>query len=452
MTAPTPEQARERILARQVRRDRARLAEAAAELAALRRRLLWPRRLALWLIRRAPATQRGRLLRLLERLENRLSSRKVRPAVVRRTALLLDGVWPRPDRDSGSLDVLNMIEALVALGFQVLVGASDQFGDPSADTSLLQARGAHCLGPADALSVREFIMREGHTLDLVVLNRVYGGGEFLEDVQAYAPQARILFNTVDLNYLRMEREARLLGGPKAGPDPAAAKAREMRIVAAADAVIVVSALERQVLEAEQPGAFVVQMPLARPVRAAPAPLAARAGIGFIGGFAHAPNVDALAFFLATIWPRVLADNPDCAFSIVGAELPPHVLDGVPGKVDYLGHAPDVGPWFDSLRLTVAPLRYGAGAKGKVASSLAHGTPCVMTAVAAEGMGLQPGVNALVADDPAAFAAHINAVCTDAALWGRLSAAGLAFAEAELSISGWRRRLADTLDLLGLGAP
>ncbi len=457
MTAPLPLEERERILARQVRRDRARLAEAAAELAALRRRLpwLWPEQLARCLIRLAPEARRGRLLRGLERLARRPPGRKAPPAFPQgpgpaaRTALLIDAAWPRPDRDSGSMDVLNMIEALVALDIRVLVAASRQFGAPSPDIALLQARGAHCLGLADALSVREFITRNGHGLDLVVLNRVYGGGPFLEDVATYAPQARIVFNPVDLNYLRMEREARLLGGPKAGPDAAAAKAREMQVIAAADATIVVSSLERQVLAAEQPQAFVAQMPLARPVRTVAAPLATRAGIGFIGSFAHAPNVDALAFFLARIWPLILAENPALTFSIVGADLPPQVLESAPGKVDYLGHVADVGPWFDSLRLTVAPLRYGAGAKGKVASSLSHGTPCVMTAAAAEGMGLQPGVNALVADDPAAFAAHVNAVCTAPALWSRLSAAGLAFAQAELSIPGWRRKLAEMLDLLGL---
>jgi len=118
-------------------------------------------------------------------------------------------------------------------------------------------------------------------------------------------------------------------------------------------------------------------------------------------------------------------------------------------VNALGHMPDVAPWFEGLRLTVAPLRFGAGAKGKVASSLAAGVPCIATSIAAEGMSLSDGAGVLVENDPAAFAARLRDAYTDKALWNRLSAGGLAYAAETLSPSRWQDRLDALLRQIGL---
>jgi glycosyltransferase involved in cell wall biosynthesis len=146
---------------------------------------------------------------------------------------------------------------------------------------------------------------------------------------------------------------------------------------------------------------------------------------------------------------VLRDDPGCELQVVGAGMPDGMLAGVPGTVRALGHVPDLEPWFGQLRLTVAPLRFGAGAKGKVASSLAAGVPCIATAVAAEGMALRPGDHVLVADTPEGFAAAIRQAYHDPALWAHLSAGGLAYAAEALSKVAWQARLADTLQRIGL---
>ncbi len=179
------------------------------------------------------------------------------------------------------------------------------------------------------------------------------------------------------------------------------------------------------------------------------PFERRRGIGFIGGFEHAPNVDAVRFFLEKIWPLVRDAVPECEFSIVGKGLDRSLLEGTGPNVRYLGHVPDLAAWFETLRLTVAPLRFGAGAKGKIASSLAAGVPCVATAMAAEGMGLEPGRTVLVTDTPEAFAAHVALGYSDAALWRRLSAEGLTHARDALGVARFRRAVDDMLEAFGL---
>jgi hypothetical protein len=121
-----------------------------------------------------------------------------------------------------------------------------------------------------------------------------------------------------------------------------------------------------------------------------------------------------------------------------------MLDGQPGDVRYLGHVPDVTPWFESLRLTVAPIRFGSGMKGKVISSLVAGVPCVITSMAAEGMGLSSGDGILIADEPNRLAELIARVHGDAAIWSTLSTAALVQAESRFSPSAWRRSLAEAL--------
>lgn len=90
----------------------------------------------------------------------------------------------------------------------------------------------------------------------------------------------------------------------------------------------------------------------------------------------------------------------------------------------VGYVPDLTPYFESLRLTVAPLRYGAGVKGKINQSLAHGVPVVTTAIGAEGIPGRDGEEFLVADAPADFARRVVELYTREDLWARLSANGL----------------------------
>jgi glycosyltransferase involved in cell wall biosynthesis len=88
-----------------------------------------------------------------------------------------------------------------------------------------------------------------------------------------------------------------------------------------------------------------------------------------------------------------------------------------------GYLEDVAPYFNRCRLSVAPLRYGAGLKGKVITSLSYGLPMVASTIACEGIGLEDDTNILIADDPAEFAEKVIRLYTDATLWNRLSTAG-----------------------------
>jgi glycosyltransferase involved in cell wall biosynthesis len=116
-----------------------------------------------------------------------------------------------------------------------------------------------------------------------------------------------------------------------------------------------------------------------------------------------------------------------------------------------GHVEDLEAELATCRLTVAPLRFGAGIKGKIVSSLAAGVPCVASPVAVEGMGLADGLHLRVADGAAAFADAIVELHEQEAAWTALSDAGLEVARETFSVAGARRRIVAMLRELDLPA-
>jgi glycosyltransferase involved in cell wall biosynthesis len=157
-------------------------------------------------------------------------------------------------------------------------------------------------------------------------------------------------------------------------------------------------------------------------------LSGRKDVCFLGGFRHPPNADGISWFVDAVWPLVLASAPDVRLRIAGSHVTPDVQALASRRgVEVVGFVDDLAGFLGRHRVTVAPLRYGAGAKGKVAASLAHGVPAVCTSIAMEGMQLTAGVNVLVGNAPAEFAKHVLALLNDDDQWHLVSQAGLAYA-------------------------
>jgi len=154
------------------------------------------------------------------------------------------------------------------------------------------------------------------------------------------------------------------------------------------------------------------------------PFAEREGLVFIGGFQHPPNTDAVLWYAQEVLPRVRRRLPGVPTYIVGSHVPATIRALAAPDFVVAGYVPDVAPFFTGCRVSIAPLRYGAGVKGKVNLAMSYGLPVVATSPAVEGMHLVPGEDVMVADDPELFAAAIERVYGDEALWQRLSAGGV----------------------------
>lgn len=175
----------------------------------------------------------------------------------------------------------------------------------------------------------------------------------------------------------------------------------------------------------------------------------RSGIVFIGNMHHLPNQDAVAWYATAIHPLVRQAVPDAVFLVIGSpvEKIPEVVRANADSlgVRILGYVEDPRPVFDQALCSVAPLRFGAGVKGKIGQSLAYGVPAVTTPIGAEGLFLTEH-NALIGSTPQEIADRIISLHRSKVRWHSFRKAGLRVIEERLSLNAAREELATLMEL------
>ena len=350
------------------------------------------------------------------------------PALVhrgQRQVLIIDESVPRPDRDSASLRQFNLIRMLLAGGAHVVfLPTRGEHG--GAATQALQALGVEVWHAPWLQGVGPWLRTHGPRFQVAMLVRHHVANECLPLLRRHASQARTVFDTVDLHYLRERRGAELSGDPRLARGAERTRASELAVMAATDVTLLVSAAEKQQLAVDAPSVRVELLSNLHEVAGRGLDWAQRQGLVFVGGFNHPPNLDAMQWFIGEVFPLIRQRLPEIRFHCIGADVPDSLraLAATQPGVQVHGYVPDVVPWMAGGRVAVAPLRFGAGVKGKINLSMAHGQPVVATHCAAEGMHLHDGEDVLVADDARAFADAVVRLHDDEALWRRLSGNGL----------------------------
>jgi Glycosyl transferases group 1 len=343
-----------------------------------------------------------------------------------RRALVIAPRLPEFDRESGLLRVSDVIDMLLRRDWEVTFGCLRTPTDPERYARALEQRGVETHAPLRSLdSIRD---RDGFELAIIAYWHV--AEQFLPELRQAFPETRIVIDSVDLHFLRDMRDKLRLDESASGQleaSEAGGLISEMNAYAAADAVLTVSEKE----------AALVNDLTARPDLALPlpdtdelprsrVPLRQRRGILLLGNFLHAPNRDAASYLCEEIVPRLdpslLAQHE---VSIVGTAAEEHLQDLADGlsHVRVVGWVPSVLPYLEAARVSVVPLRYGAGTKRKIVQALMVGTPTVTTIIGAEGLGVRDRREVLIADDPDAFAAGIERLLTRLLTWRRLARRG-----------------------------
>ncbi|WP_459696365.1 glycosyltransferase [Acidisoma sp. C75] len=349
---------------------------------------------------------------------------------------------PLFDRQSGGLRLHTLIGMIAKLGWRVTFCSFLPIALP--DTLAPEAerrRYEEALRQAGVVRIsygldgmRETLAELGESLRMALVSFPIVATEVIPILRTHCPWARVLFDTVDLHFLRVGREAALRQSEALRTEAERLRALEFSCMRMADVTITVTEAERRMLLDLLPDVVVetipnVFVPPQRPLRGPDG----RAGLLFLGGFQHEPNTDAVLWFAREIFPRVRERAPGARFRVVGAEVPPEIaaLATEPG-IEIVGYVADLTPVFDQARMMVAPLRYGAGMKGKVGQAMISGLPVVATAIGAEGMAAEDGRHLLIADDAAGFAEHVLALLEDDRLWRSLQENGHALIDATLS--------------------
>ena len=359
---------------------------------------------------------------------------------------------PAFDRAAGWLRLFLMLRMLAGRYRVEFLGRVDA-GDPE---SARYVRALEEIGidvqAAPQVKVADLVGRVG----LCVLFEFFTTAEgALARVRMRRPDLPVVVDSVDLHFVREMRAARYANRPwLARLKAARTKRRELRAYARADLILAATENDKTEILRELPSARISVIPTIHEVRDAVPRFDERRrnSVLFVGGFVHAPNVDAVLFFWREVLPLVRRVLPDVKVTIVGDRAPREILELGGDGVVVTGWVPEVVPYLDSHCVGIAPLRFGAGMKGKVGEALAAGLPVVTTSVGAEGMDLEDGKTAMIADSPDGFAAAVVRICTDPVLHRRLSEEGRAHARRRWDVASVERRLLEAVESLRGLAP
>jgi GT2 family glycosyltransferase len=336
--------------------------------------------------------------------------------------LVIDACMLTPDHDAGSMRMLAIMEILTSLRCKVTFVA-DNLEHRRPYVAQLQQRGVEVLFHPFVRSIADLLSKCGREFDMVLMSRHYVAVKHIDAVRAFAPRALVVFDTVDLHFLRSERQAELDGSVLARASARAKRDEELTLIREADVTLVVSPYEKSLLAGLVPEARVLLLSTIHELMPPGKPFAEREGLVFIGGFQHPPNTDAVLWYAEKILPHVRVALPGVKTYIVGSNVPASIRDLAGPDFVVTGYVPDVTPYFTGCRVSIAPLRYGAGVKGKINLAMSYGLPVVATTPAVEGMSLTPERDVVVADEAAEFAAAIARVYNDQATWQQLAAGG-----------------------------
>lgn len=337
--------------------------------------------------------------------------------------LFIDDGTPKPDRYAGAVLSQFYMIALRESGYAVTFLPHIDLRYSEEYTQILQKKGIECVYKPYISSSEQYIRQNGYRFDYVVISRANVAAELIDLVREFAPNARIVFNTIDLHFIRFDRAAQLSLNDEDIENASKAKEMELSIISKSDRTLVVSDVEQKLLAGLVPNARVEVVPFPADLCEPQKGFAERHDIVFLGGFMHKPNVDAVLFFAKEIWPLIAKTIPEARFVIAGADATKEIRQLESNNIVVKGFIDDLADLFATAKLSVAPLRFGAGIKGKVLASLGYGVPCVATTIACEGIGLTDGKDILVADTPEESANAVIRLYTSADLWKTLSIDG-----------------------------
>ena len=348
---------------------------------------------------------------------------------------MISGVIPGADSSAGERRLVRMAALLSDRAPVDLVAAgTGRPADEAARVQALRDAGVHVPFGGGPVHLVRLLM--GRRYAFILAESWEVAEPALALVRRYQPEAVFAVDTVDLHFLRDARAAELTG--TADPGHERTMARELSTYHGADVRIFVSEVERA-LYTGLPGSVsernvVIPIIVELPSRARdPRP----GEVVFVGGLWHPPNWDGVFWFCSAVWPRIRAAVPEARLRLIGSNawslpIDTDTLAECPGVV-VEGFVADLDAAYAEASAVVAPLRFGAGMKGKVCEAMAAGVPVVTTTVGAEGIAAQPGRDLLVADGPDDFADAVTALLADAERAASVGSAGAAAIHAQCGV-------------------
>jgi len=344
--------------------------------------------------------------------------------------IIIDTKIPEYDKDSGSRRLTEIIKLFLKNNIGVfLLGDFKEYRFTSDYVKYFRDLGAVVYEPVvdgtgKLITKNEFIKEVLPFADAVWLHRPEIFAKYYPIIKKNKPAARVFFDMVDFHYLRFKREFELTGDSGALKKAGKFLKLELENCKNADQIIVISDIEKEALkEFYSNDAKVISIGNIHQYfqNEKPVSFENRRDLLFIGGFDHKPNVDAVNYLAEEIMPLVWELNPEISISIIGSNPPESILKLNSKKFKIVGYVADVSSYFLNSRIFVAPLRYGAGIKGKIGQSLEFGLPLVTTNIGAEGFDFNENKDVLVANSSEEMVNNIILLYKNKEVWEKISA-------------------------------
>lgn len=355
--------------------------------------------------------------------------------------LVVDHYVPTYDQDAGSRTVFEYLKLFLQMGFQVKF-IPDNF-NRSEYTPALQQLGIEVLyGPWYAQHWQEWVRANSAYIDFVFLNRPHISVKYIDFLRENT-HAKIIYYGHDLHFLRETRQYELTKEPELLDSIEKWKAIELYLMRKADMTYYPSYVEEAFIHAIDADIRVKAIPayIYPEVKAPRYCMEERRDIMFIGGFGHTPNVDAVQWLAQEIWPRIKKQNPSLRIHILGSHPPKELVQMDAPDFHICGFVSDaeLQQFYASCRISIVPLRYGAGIKGKVIEAMEFGIPVVTTSVGAEGIAEAENILA-IEDDAQAFAQRVAALYHDEEALCRMSSQGCAYIQSHFGTENARNTI------------
>ena len=343
--------------------------------------------------------------------------------------LVVDHYVPHYDTDAGGRTAFMYLKLFVQMGFQVTF-IGDNFYKHEPYTTDLNQMGIEVLyGNYYYHNWQEWLRENGHYFDYIYLQRPHIAIKYIDLAKTYS-QAKILYYAHDLHHIREYREYELTKDAEKLASSEKWKKVEYELFDKVDVGHVVSSVEQNIMQKAFPD---------KPIRIIPVYIydaipddinkdfASRHDLLYVGGFGHPPNVDAVLWFAKEVYPKILEKYPQMKWYVVGGKVPKEIQNLESENIIIKGYMPeeDLKALYRTCRMAVAPLRFGAGVKGKVVEAAYFQIPMITTSIGAEGLQIE-GQPLLIADEAVEMAELICNLYEDYERLKKMSDDGVRF--------------------------
>ncbi len=373
-----------------------------------------------------------------------------------RKLLVIGYVWPEPQTTAAGQRMLQLLHAFQELGYDITFATTASRTEHSLDLETLHVKSVSIQLNHSSFDV---FVKELNP-NLVIFDRFMVEEQFGWRVAEQVPTAIRILNTEDLHSLRKTRalchkkeEEFTLEHWKSED----ITKREVASIYRSDLSLLISTYEMELLtkSLKIPEQILMHLPFmlkeATNKENGLPTFEERKGFITYGNGKHAPNVEAILYLRNTIWPLIRKQLPEATLKVYGAYLPQQVLEmHQPSHgIQVMGWVEDLDTAVKNARVCLAPLRFGAGIKGKLVQAMRNATPSITTPIGAEGIPYDDNWPGRICEDPNDFPNASISLYSNEKSWQIASQRGVDLIHKNFSKGYWHKKLASKLEQLSM---